>query len=142
MLKNVKGKTYDTDKAQSIGTVGRKEQQDADYMRETLFKKRTGEYFLFGEGGEASKYAVHLSHNKWSEGKIIIPLSYAEAKDWAKRNLIGEEYDSEFGEIAENHSKTHVCISVSKFTAEKLKRKAQKLGMTVSALIEKFSEES
>lgn len=54
--------------------------RDFRYVEETLYRKRTGEFFLFGQGGPASKYAVSTGLNSWSGGSKIIPLSVAEAK--------------------------------------------------------------
>ena len=52
MNKVINGKRYDTDKAEQIAQsdngcyVG-----DLDYYCETLYRKRTGEFFLHSEGG-------------------------------------------------------------------------------------------
>ena len=40
-----------------------------------MYQKRTGEFFLFGRGGPASKYAQAQKNNGWSNGEKLIPLT-------------------------------------------------------------------
>lgn len=101
MKKIINGKKYDTATAQLIGEDswgGGK--SDFHWTSEELYKKKTGEYFLFGEGGPASGYAKNEGYG-WCAGEEICPLTIDEAKDWAERHMTVDAYESVFGEVAE-----------------------------------------
>ena len=58
MKKIIRGRQYDTEKAQRIGSWDNGHSgNDLDYTAETLYRKRPGEYFLEGCGGARSRYA-------------------------------------------------------------------------------------
>lgn len=102
MKKIINGKKYDTDTAEEVcdwnnglGT------RDFHYECETLYRKKTGEFFLLGEGGPASAYAVTVGQNEWSGGEEIIPFSENRAKEWLAAHGTVECYEKLFGEVAE-----------------------------------------
>lgn len=66
-------------------------------VREELYQKETGAFFLFGTGGLSSKYAKHCCGNL-IPGSKIIPLTYESAQEWAKANLSPEEYETIFSQ--------------------------------------------
>ena len=137
MKKVIRGRLYDTETAQEIGSTygGGENSRDFHYWEEKLFRKRTGEYFLYCFGGAMSKYGVWRG-NSGCSGERIKPLSYEEAKDWAENALDGDEWVKEFGEPAENGDKTLINFSITKGAADLLKREAQRRDMSASALIE------
>ena len=58
MQKIIRGKKYDTDTAKEVCCYSNNLPfGDFDWIQETLYVKRTGEYFLHGKGGARSKYA-------------------------------------------------------------------------------------
>ena len=137
MKKIINGKLYDTEKAKKLGDWDNGlYTNDLNYVCETLYKKRTGEFFLLGEGGAATNYSERIGSNDWCYGYAIMPMSFDEAQKWAEKHLDAECYQEIFGEVAEDDSKTTMCISVSAALAEKLKRAAVQNKMTVSAFIE------
>lgn len=97
MKKIINGKKYDTDTAECVGywSNGYSGFQRAE---ERLFRKKTGEFFLHGEGGAMTIYSESYG-NEISGGNEIIPLSEEEAREWAERNLDVEEYEAIFGEV-------------------------------------------
>ena len=101
MRKIINGKKYDTETAKELGDywngLGG---NDFRKFYETLYQKKTGEYFLYGEGGPASKYAEHCSGGL-TDGKSIIPMTESEAMKWAEEHLDCDEYEASFGEVAE-----------------------------------------
>lgn len=103
MKKIINGKKYDTETATKIGFAcgGGLSFRDFEYWEETLYKKKTGEYFLFGEGGPASKYSVSIGSNSWSGGERFIPMTREEAAKWAEEALDVDAYEEEFGEVPE-----------------------------------------
>ena len=102
MKQIINGKKYDTDTAKEIahycapGSV-----QDFSYSEETLYRKKTGEYFLYGKGGPASRYSRSCGQNQWEGDQRIIPFTEYEARAWAERCIDADEYEAIFGEVEE-----------------------------------------
>ena len=137
MKKIINSKRYDTEKAAEVGCWSNdRNARDFGHCSETLYRKRTGEYFLYGEGGPMSKYRRAVDQNSWRGGEDINPLTVEEARRWAEEKLEADEYEAEFGEIAEDDSRTVLSISMAASLAEKLRREAAKAEMTLSAYIE------
>lgn len=97
MKQVINGKMYNTETAREITdwTNGRN-LQDFYYYKEELYKKKTGEFFLYGKGNAASKYG------EWCDkGGRIIPLSKSGAKAWVEEYSDADTYIELFGEVAE-----------------------------------------
>lgn len=139
MKKIINGKVYDTDTAKEMAT-GRSTypRNDFHFWEETLYLKKTGEYFLHGVGGPASRYSTSMGDNSWSGGEKIIPLTFAAAKEWAEEHLDGDEYEDIFGAVTEDESRRTISLSLSVTAAETLARRASSEGMTQSALAERL----
>lgn len=96
MRKIIGGKKYDSLTAEKLaewnngGFYG-------DFTRsdQTLYRKKTGEFFLCSEGAE------RRGGGEIGFGEEIIPLSEREARDWAEDHISDEEYEEIFGEVAE-----------------------------------------
>ncbi len=97
MKKVINGRLYDTTTARCLGSDSYSNRRDFHYWSEELYVKRTGEYFLYGEGGPLSKYSHSLGDNEWSGGEQIIPLSLDKARKWAEEHLSADEYEEAFG---------------------------------------------
>lgn len=137
MKKIINGKVYDSEKAHEVGYHA----SDANWgdlynTCETLYRKRTGEYFILGEGGAGTQYAVPCGDSNWRGGWRIMPMTFDEARKWCEENLDADEYEAEFGEIADDDSKVVVCITIRADAAETAKRRAAEAGTSVSAWIE------
>lgn len=137
MKKIINGKMYNTETAKELGSWANSGGwRDFSHMEETLYQKRTGEFFLYGEGGPMTKYAVSSGQNTWSGGSKIIPLTWDSAKEWAEKHLDADEYEAIFGEISEDESRAVITLSLSAGTVEKAKRLAAQSGVSLSAYIE------
>lgn len=96
MKKIINGKRYDTDSAKEIGSFYNNS-TGFDSLSETLYLKRTGEYFVYGEGGARTWCAVSYDNgNSWSGGKAIRPLTDAEAREWIEAHCSAETYEQLF----------------------------------------------
>lgn len=136
MKKIISGKMYDTDTAKEIASRYHGEgPRDFRHYEETLYRKRTGEYFLYGEGGPMSRYAESCGQNQWRGGVKIIPLDYKAATEWGEENMSADDYQAEFGEVSEESERTVLSISLDSATADRIRREAKEAGMSVSALI-------
>lgn len=139
MKKIINGKRYDTDTAQKVGVYRNGfSTTDFKYILEDLYQKKTGEFFLHGQGGAMTKYAKACGQNSWTGGERILPMSYEEARTWSEEHLEVDEYESIFGEVEEDESRKTVTLSLSATVIEKLKREASKSGKTQSQIIEEL----
>ena len=102
MKKIINGKRYNTETSKMVGYYWNKKAiNDFRHFEEKLYKKKTNEFFLYGEGGPASRYTKSLGNNSWTGNKKIIPLSLEAAKKWVEEHLTADEYEEIFGQAAE-----------------------------------------
>lgn len=97
----INGKMYDTDTATAVDNYRYSYPNDLHYYSEVLYRKKTGEYFLCGEGGPASKYCEYLDARSRTSGCRIIPLSIEEAKKWVEEYRSADTYIKLFGPVEE-----------------------------------------
>lgn len=136
MKKVIKGRLYDTDTAEHVGSWSNN-RTDFSRCDESLYRKRTGEYFLHGEGGPMSKYSRSRGDNSWTGDEAIIPLSLDAAKEWAEKHMEADNYMAEFGPVPESDADERVTLSISldAATADRIRKAAQEAGTSVSALV-------
>lgn len=101
MKKIIEGKKYDTETAEyickySIGYAG-----DFKHFSDTLYRKKNGEFFIYGEGGPMSKYSEIGENNSIMGSEQIIPISVEEARTFVERYGSVKIYESTFGEVDE-----------------------------------------
>lgn len=135
MKKIINGKRYDTTTAKEIGCDRYSNPRDFHFWEETLYQKKTGEFFLFGEGGAASKYAESCGQNEWCGGCKIIPLTFETARKWAEEHLEADEYEAAFGAVEEDDTKKVVALSLPITAVEMLKRLAAETGKNQSEIV-------
>ena len=136
MKKVINGKLYDTETANQLASWHNMDDfSNFNYVDETLYRKRTGEFFLYGEGGPMTKYAVSTGSNSWTGGEMIIPLTLSAAQEWAEEHLDGDEYQKIFGEVVEDDSRTVLSVSLPASVASRIRMMASEKGISVSALI-------
>ena len=84
MRRIISNKVYDTSTARKMGTYRNPKDSGIFYYYEyTLYRKKTGEFFLHACGRSNS----HES---------IMPLTYDEAQEWAEELLTEEQYKGIF----------------------------------------------
>ncbi|MBD5429354.1 hypothetical protein [Lactobacillus sp.] len=152
------GLSYDPDKAKFIiGYESEFGPADNRHFTEGLYKKRTGEYFLYGKGGGASPYAgYNAAYGSWTPGDEIEPYTLDKAKayfdkydvqDYVDKDggMLDPEdvkklYDKEFGKIENNSAKKNKLFSLKESTIAKIERMAQAQGKTQSEIIDMLVE--
>lgn len=141
MRKIIGGKVYDTDKAHEVGSWSNDTfAGDFDSVIEILYRKRTGEYFLYGEGGARTQYAVAEGQNSWSGGSRIMPMSYDDARAWAEDRLSAEDYEAEFGTPDdEEDGMSRLSLSVPSWAYRSIKSEAARRGCPMSDLITEYA---
>lgn len=102
MRQIINGKKYDTETATKLhGYWNGLSIRDFGHVEESLYQKKTNEFFIYGYGGPASKYAESCGQNTWSGGSAINPLTNEEAKKWAERYMGADKFESIFGQVEE-----------------------------------------
>lgn len=102
MKKIINGKKYDTDTAAEVGYYSNGGGWgDFHHYEETLYRKRTGEFFLYGEGGPMTGYAESCGMNEYCGGWSIKPMTENQAKAWAETHIDADDYEKIFGEVDE-----------------------------------------
>ena len=101
MKKIINGKKYDTATAEFLASWWNGlASNDFAHCSEELYRKRTGEFFLYGEGGPMTEYRRTIGQNEWSGGEDITPLTEAEARKWVEEKA-NDRYEEIFGEVEE-----------------------------------------
>ena len=139
MKKIIDGRMYNTETAKCVGEWSNAGTwRDFNHMEEALYRKKNGEFFLFGEGGPNTKYAKSAGLNSWTGGERIMPLTFKEAREWAEKCLDADEYEAIFGEVEEDDSKILISLNIRKDAADKLKRMAAEHGKSQSEIVQEL----
>ena len=131
MKKVINGALYDTETAKLLGEDSYSNPGDFQHWVETLYRTKSGKYFLHGKGGAMTKYAVSVGLNEWSGGEKIIPLDLESAQAWAEEHLDGDEYIRAFGEPEER-----TTIMMSAATKARLSDIKAKTGKSFGDIID------
>lgn len=136
MNKVINGKRYDTETAELVGewTNGHR-YGEFQYECEKLYRKKTGEFFLYGSGGAMSSYAVPSGNHNWTGSSKITPISINEAKKWVEKNLDADDYESLF-ELEEEGNIAYSFL-IPENLYNRLKEKSDKTEKTMKDIIVK-----
>ena len=138
MKKVINGALYNTETALEIGESepAGYNRSDFSYFCETLYRTKSGKYFLHGKGGGNSRYGEwHGNSGGW--GEQIRPYTPQEAREWAEKNLDGDEYIAAFGEPDEaGDEKTTLNLTVLSTTKAKLEQMRENTNKSISAIID------
>lgn len=101
MKKIINGRLYNTESAKKVGYYNNgRIYNDFSFFEETLYRKRTGEFFLHGEGNATSKYGKYYGDCLGSSEEII-PYTEEKARKWMETHADAEDYIKLFGEPEE-----------------------------------------
>ena len=138
MKKIIQGVLCDTSTAKYLGKASYLGIRDFAHWSEELYRTKSGKYFLYGEGGPASRYAVTIGQNEWSGGEKIQLLSRETAMEWAEEHLDGDEYIAAFGSPEETEKAMSIVLPTKvRGRLDELKRET---GMTFSEIIARAIE--
>lgn len=127
---------YNTETAEQLAEWDNRRWGSFDACVETLYRKRNGEFFLYGHGGPRSAYAQPDGDGWMTGGHAIILLSEKKAREWAEEHLNGDEYEAIFGVVEEDESQATITISISANAMDYGQRAAAKRGISLPTLIE------
>lgn len=144
MKKVINRALYDTETAKLLGEDSHGSPRDFDHWCESLYRTKSGKYFLHGAGGAMTKYAISTGQNEWSGGEKIIPLTLESAQKWAEEHLSGDDYLAAFGEPEETTDWSSVVVSsFTKRRLEIIKEKTGKsFGNIIDEMITKYNSDS
>lgn len=139
MKKVINGRLYDTSTAKELAKYEYSYRSQFDYYSEALYRKKTGEYFIYGYGHADSPYKKRIDHSTWGPGEKITPISWDEAREWAEANLSADSYGEIFDPVVDGRET--LSISISADAAETARREASKASKSLSAYIESLIKE-
>lgn len=97
MKKVIKGAVCDTETATKLGSCDHDIIDHLHWWSETLYRTKSGRYFIHGEGGPASPYSIADGDGHWKSGEQINVISREAAEEWAEEHLSGDDYEAAFG---------------------------------------------
>lgn len=139
MNKVIRGKRYNTETAKLVGTWEANEPESSDFWeKEELYQKRSGEFFLIGQGGAQTQYARFSMGGESKPGIELRPIEPEEASDWAEEHLTADEYEALFGPVAEDGSRGRITLTLLNSTIDTVRREAQRRKMNFNEYLEKL----
>lgn len=139
MNKVIRGKRYNTETAKLVGTWEANEPENSDFWeKEELYQKRSGEFFLIGQGGAQTQYARFSMDGESKPGIELRPIEPEEASDWAEEHLTADEYEALFGPVAEDGSRGRITLTLLNSTIDTVRREAQRRKMNFNEYLEKL----
>ena len=147
-MANKKGdsKFYNIEKAEPLVTVektfGNKygENPDEDWT-ETLYRKPSGEFFVYGKGGKDSPYSVEEDGETVAGSRYEVwgDFNYNKARNWVHTNC-PEKKDEIFMSELNEDKKSVTTMTLSAKARNNLRRKSREQGVSVSELIRRWAE--
>lgn len=137
MKKIINGRLYNTDTAKKVAEWNNGlAVNDNSYYYENLYLKRTGEYFIYGQGNAGSKYRrpAYGDSGAWTPGENIVPVSVKEAQRLVEKHLDADEYQSIFGKKDET-GKTVISSAIPTGLYDELEKYSQTNQMTKTDVI-------
>lgn len=139
MNKVIRGKRYNTESAKLVGTWEANEPENSDFWeKEELYQKRSGEFFLIGQGGAQTQYARFSMGGESKPGVELRPIEPEEASDWAEEHLTADEYEALFGPVAEDGSRGRITLTLLNSTIDTVRREAQRRKLNFNEYLEKL----
>lgn len=142
MRKIIDGRTYNTETAKELGNwYNMPDESDFTWCEETLYRTTKAAYFLHGRGGPMSPYARSIGQNSWTGSEEIVPLTEAEAREWAEQHLDAEEYEEIFGEAEEAGSdlvtRERVNLTLANETIALLRRLSAETDVPMARMVDR-----
>lgn len=136
MKKIIEGKVYNTETATRVGEWSNEYYcNDFRFVSEELYKKKNGEFFLYGEGGAMSIYAEPEGNNSWTGGSAINPLTPKEAYDWTMEKLSASEFEKIFGAVSEDDTNHLLAVKLPNNTYQLLLSLARNNDKSIADII-------
>lgn len=136
MIRKIADRKYNTASARKIASRESEFGEcDPRWYRETLYRKISGEFFLYAEGGMNSRYAKRQGGNV-TAGSTIIPLEFDRAVQWAVKNMDRDEYIQKLVRPCHDETVSRFSIRLSVGTHEIMRNNAEEQGYSLSSYLE------
>ena len=89
---------YDTETAKLVGCDDYSTPYYSCHCHEALYRKKSGEYFLFWVVRPMTRDNNVIDNNTWSGSAAIFAMNFDGAREWAESHLDEDECIDEFGE--------------------------------------------
>ncbi|MDR1537285.1 MAG: hypothetical protein LBU32_04685 [Clostridiales bacterium] len=138
MKKYIGHRTLNTEAAAELGRHSSSTEDEYAGISETLYKSRTGVYFIHAEGNASALYKMLSGRHcrRWAKGGNIRVLDYDEAKEWSVKYLPHDLYEAEFGDIkgAKNEKKEQIGLKLPQDMKALLEELAAKTQYSLSGI--------
>lgn len=132
MKKVIGGKRFNTETAQYVGSYESDlAPTEHGFLKEDLYIKKTGDFFLHGMGGGLTKYAKSYG-DAYGFGEKILPISINEAKIWVENHMTADEYEELFDIIDDDNVGFNLLLPES--VHADLKARADKEGKSMKSI--------
>ena len=121
MNKSINNKRYNTETSQLCGSAVSGQPGDADYSKEDLYRKRSGEFFLYIEGTSIKP--------------DIKPLTRVAAIDWVEKHL-GKEAMEDLFTVDDSDDKETKGFRLSRAMIEQIRIRAEQTKVSQSDIVE------
>lgn len=141
MNKVINQKRYNTKSARYIAQwTNGLDDKAPDYIRETLYRKHTGEFFLHVYGGKGTMYAEKTGVRARKPGEKLIPLEFKAAVEWSSEKLTEDEHAAIFGIGEDDGTLFPFTINLPQTVARKLRLYSSAHGLSVSEIVTKLAD--
>lgn len=135
MKKIINQRKYDTDTAKALATYETDLAiKNNAYYAATLYRKRNGEYFLYGKGNAGSPYS-EMVDGAFIPGEKITPLTVTQAKSWAQDRTDADTYEAIFGPVDEGEDMKNLHVQIDADQYRQLKDRAAEDDTSVAGVI-------
>ena len=86
MKRIIDGLCYDTTKATEVASDYYGYHGEYNYYEETLYRTKSGRYFLHGMGGANTRWCQYVEENRRGDGESIVVMTPTEALEWLEES--------------------------------------------------------
>ena len=135
MKRIIDGKVYNTDTAEIVDKYEYGLPGDLDYVDEALYRKRkTGEFFLAGEGGPRTIFGRYDGMGTYHGGEGIVRVTYEQAQNLVRERSKPEVYEKFFA-VVDKTGRRVVSLNLTEEAAKRLRDASEKSGRSMSELV-------
>lgn len=134
MKKIINGRVYNTDTAGLVGMWNNESAKDnAKIIRESLYKKHNHEFFI---------HKVVIVHDDKTNAEYLFPITYDEAKSFAKAKLKAEEYAAVFEvpETGDTNETITIKVTLTRTAKRLIDSEARRTNGTIGGIISRLAE--
>jgi len=98
----IDGRRYNSDTSTKIAEYSWGYRSDFHYYSEELYRTPKGAWWMYGDGGAASKYSRADEGGGSSGGERVFTLTATEVREWLEQHDRCDALESHFGDVLED----------------------------------------